>query len=343
MNIIFTLAYNSEKTIHRAIESVLAQSDENWTYYILDNGSTDNTGKIIDTFAASNKRIIPLKNQVNKRRQLLYYLPTLLKKHEGDGFFYCVDADDEYTPDFFQKMIAFINENRLDVASCGTDWINAGTGEIIKHKVPDHNLILEDYDFAVQYPVYRNFMVTVWGVVYSLDLLRNCNFEWANQISYFSDTAFCMAAFRRAKRAGVLAESLHKYYILPTTVSNKYNPDWFLESQKLLAISREYLIDYGEISKQNEDYLYVLHLTLIKYILPRIMNAGVDLREKLERLLEIFSDDTTQYMLEHWSEVGIYSDKREFLCEIREWIISQNGMEASQAVEDLLISVMNNY
>lgn len=341
MVIIFTPAYNSENTLCRTVESILAQVHKDWVYYILDNGSSDKTEEIIRNYAAYDHRIILLKNHENQSLLLPRYLPALLDKH-GEGFFCSVDADDEYAPDFLEKMLVFMNENRLEVVSCGTDWINAGTGEIIKHKVPDHNLILEDYDFAVQFPAYRNFMVTVWGAVYSLDLLRKCNFKWANQISYFSDTAFCMEAFRRSKRAGILSESLHKYYILPVTTSNKYNPDWFRESKKLHAISREYLLDYGEISKQNEDYLYVLHLILIKYILPRIMNAGVDLREKLERLLEIFSDDTTQYLLKHWSELGIYSDKSDFLCEIREWIYAQNRREDSQTVADLLVSVMNN-
>jgi hypothetical protein len=85
----------------------------------------------------------------------------------------------------------------------------------------------------------------------------------------------------------------------------------------------EYLLDYGRISKKNEDYLLVLFLILIKYILPRIQHADVDLTEKIKSINEVFSDDMTRQLLDKWDEVGIYSDKREFLHEIHDWIKSQ--------------------
>ena len=39
-----TCAYNAEKTIRRAMDSVLNQTYRDITYYVLDNGSTDRTG-----------------------------------------------------------------------------------------------------------------------------------------------------------------------------------------------------------------------------------------------------------------------------------------------------------
>ncbi|MEL7657905.1 MAG: hypothetical protein AAGU75_18585, partial [Bacillota bacterium] len=96
-------------------------------------------------------------------------------------------------------------------------------------------------------------------------------------------------------------------------------------------ISREYLLDYGKISRHNEDYLCVLFLILIKYILPRIQNADVDFAEKLKCINEILSDATMQHLLNNWDKVGIYSDKEEFLREINEWIKMQDGWERERS------------
>lgn len=325
--IIYTQAYNAEDTLERAIESVLKQTNGNFLYYVLDNGSNDRTGEIIAEYANKDNRIIPLANEVNNVWLKSNRWLSFLKNHEGDGWFSTLDADDEYTSDFLEKMINFATENNLDVATCGTDWIDEKNGNLMKQKVLSENMILEDQDFAEQFPVYRNYMVTIWGAVYSLALLRKIKLNWSSCIKSFSDTGFCMEAFRRANRAGIFAESLHKYYVQPTTDSYKYYPKWFLYSKKLIEASREYLLDYGKISKQNEDYLYALHLILIKYILPRIQNADIDYSRKIKGLHEIFNDEMTQYMLTHWTEVGIYSDKAEFLQEIKDWITSQKVRE----------------
>lgn len=50
-------AYNAEKYIHEAIQSVLLQTYENWELIIVDDGSSDKTASIIDEFAEENNKI----------------------------------------------------------------------------------------------------------------------------------------------------------------------------------------------------------------------------------------------------------------------------------------------
>ena len=57
--------YNVEKYLHQCIESVLKQSYKNIEIILIDDGSTDDSGKICDTFAKKDARIIAIhqKNQ----------------------------------------------------------------------------------------------------------------------------------------------------------------------------------------------------------------------------------------------------------------------------------------
>ena len=50
--------YNVEKYAKRCIESVLAQTFNDYELILIDDGSNDNTGKICDQYAAKNSRII---------------------------------------------------------------------------------------------------------------------------------------------------------------------------------------------------------------------------------------------------------------------------------------------
>ena len=67
---IFTTAYNAEKTLHKAVNSILNQTYTDFCYYLFDNGSLDDTSQIIKEYANKDNifcqdiRLIysPLKN-----------------------------------------------------------------------------------------------------------------------------------------------------------------------------------------------------------------------------------------------------------------------------------------
>ena len=58
-------AYNAEKYIAEAIQSVISQTYPNWELIILDDGSTDGTAGIAESFAKSDHRIHSLQNPQN--------------------------------------------------------------------------------------------------------------------------------------------------------------------------------------------------------------------------------------------------------------------------------------
>lgn len=120
-----TYAYNAEKTLVRAIESILNQTHSDFIYYLCDNGSTDATGSIVMQFAAKDKRIHPFYNKINRNfmetKECLF-----LPYHIDENDFYCtLDADDEYKPEYLKKMLVFIEEYDLDIAACGNDFLDA--------------------------------------------------------------------------------------------------------------------------------------------------------------------------------------------------------------------------
>ena len=54
---VIMLTYNREALVSRAIESILAQTCRDFEFLIVDNGSTDRSGEIADTYAAQDSRI----------------------------------------------------------------------------------------------------------------------------------------------------------------------------------------------------------------------------------------------------------------------------------------------
>ncbi|MDB3983810.1 glycosyltransferase family 2 protein [Acidimicrobiia bacterium] len=118
--------YNDENTISAAIESILSQTYKNIEIHINDDGSKDNTMKIIEGYSKQNKNMFIYRN--NKNIGLTKSLNFLINKTKGE-YIARQDADDSSHPDRINQQIITMKKNNLDF--CGTRAIVKQTGKII--------------------------------------------------------------------------------------------------------------------------------------------------------------------------------------------------------------------
>ncbi|MDR0951760.1 MAG: glycosyltransferase [Oscillospiraceae bacterium] len=353
---VFTRAYNAEIALKRAIESILSQTHSSLKYYLLDNGSNDETPMIAKHYEAKDNRVLHLKNETNTLHNTytgigwtrFNVLEDILKESGTNSCSYCdyyasLDADDEYLPDFLEKALAFMEDNDLEAVRVGSYFVESKTNEIIRTKEVPEDIILEGRDFADRFPEYRSHVLTTWGGIYSVELLKRCELSKIKGFDHMNDTAFCHEVFRKAKRAGIMATPLHKYYISLTSKSNQYTPYWYKSCKKIMQLTRDYLLDYGEISQANEDYLRVIWLTQLKYVIPRIQNSSVDFATKVKDISVFLSDEMTVEVLRRWSEVGIYSDRHEFVESILDWIETQPERSSCEGLIRDIYKVLEGY
>lgn len=128
-------AYNSEKVIGTAIESILAQSFSDWRLIICDDGSTDNTVKILRDYEKRySDKIVVLQNDGN--RGITYTLNNMLSMTQAK-YVARMDADDKSRPNRFEKQFLFLEENP-DYAMVGSNIIKFDEdGEFGVHRYPE--------------------------------------------------------------------------------------------------------------------------------------------------------------------------------------------------------------
>ena len=104
--------YNSEKYLTECIESIMAQHYSNIEVILIDDGSTDNSGRIIDNYAQrySQIRAIHTDNQgVSSARN------CGIEMSSGD-FITFIDADDWITPDYVEYLLQVLISTNSDFA-----------------------------------------------------------------------------------------------------------------------------------------------------------------------------------------------------------------------------------
>ena len=109
--------YNSEKSVKRTIESLLKQTYPNLEFILVDDGSTDNSGKIIDEFRKKDARIITV-HQANQGQSGARNAGVRIAKGDFVSF---VDSDDTIAPDFVLKLVNAIGEEN-SLAVCGMSY-----------------------------------------------------------------------------------------------------------------------------------------------------------------------------------------------------------------------------
>ena len=130
---ILTVAYNSEKTISRTIESVLNQTYTNIEYIVIDGASEDGTVAVSklfqDRFDSMKGRSLLIVSEPDKGMYDALNKGAMLAHGELVGQ---INADDWYEPNAVETMLKLYNDQQYDVA-WGSIRIRKRTGDMIKH------------------------------------------------------------------------------------------------------------------------------------------------------------------------------------------------------------------
>lgn len=131
--------YNTEKYLRECIDSVLAQTFDDFELLLINDGSTDSSGEICDEYAKKDRRI-KVFHQENKGPANARNIGIL--KANG-SYITFVDADDYLKKDYYKKMITISEIHYPDIII--SDIKTAGKSiQIIKNNLPKNKLIKGD-------------------------------------------------------------------------------------------------------------------------------------------------------------------------------------------------------
>lgn len=262
-------AYNTARWLPRSLDSLLAQTHTNLEILVVNDGSTDDTKAVLDSYAAKyeNIKVIHKENGGVTSARL-----RGVAEATGSwiGF---MDADDYVEPQMYARLLEIAKEHGADIAHCGHQ-IRFGDGRV-EYVHQSGGLRLQDHRQGLwELLDNREVSLSLCTKLYRRELFQGMD-EWMDpEIRYNEDLMMNYYLFDRAKRS-VFEGACPYHYILRKDsascrgISENYIFDPIRVRQMLLercdpeqkedvrqALIRNLLFNYAQISVHKDRKQY---------------------------------------------------------------------------------------
>lgn len=192
--------YNIEKYIQQCIESIVNQTYKNLEIILVDDGSTDNSGKLCDDYAAQDQRI----RVIHKENGGLSDARNAgLETCTGD-FISFIDGDDWIELNMYEIMLEHINKNYCDIVSCGYNVRYKNKN----YKVYSSNKIIDKCDIIRCYYAENNVFYGTCMRLYKKYIWKDLRFPKGK---IYEDVFVFLDSFLKSNRIMIVSDCLYNY------------------------------------------------------------------------------------------------------------------------------------
>lgn len=203
--------YNVEKYIDRCVTSIVNQTYKHLEIILVDDGSTDQSGKICDNWKMKDSRILVI-HKSNHGVSSARNRGLRLAKGQFISF---IDADDWIDLDMYEKLIKYMNNNNADIGICGyikesNTLIKDNFKKTGARLVSREDAIIEIFRYENN-KVPKSFSWEICDKIFTKEMLSNLNFD--ESIYNGEDMLFCWLAFKNAKKIAYLPLYSYHYFM----------------------------------------------------------------------------------------------------------------------------------
>lgn len=271
--------YNGEKNIVKCVESVLNQSYKNTEIIIINDGSTDNTIKILNYYKALNSNIcvIDKKNEgVSSARN------DGIKISSGDYILF-VDADDTLEHNAVEVLLEImVNKN--------VELVIASNNILRRKRIIRENILtdkLYDKREMVEKITKRNiFLSTPWGKLFDSNIIKSKNILFNTNLEIAEDTLFNLEYLSCINNIYVCSNIVYNYVVGGVASSSKYHKNIYQSYYLLLS-------KYIELNtKSNEQLILQRAENFLNVIIDHycIFCSRKDAITNIQKAFDIFSE-----------------------------------------------------
>ena len=249
--------YNSEKYMNKCIESILNQTLTEIEIILVNDGSTDNSGKIIDNYAKKDKRIKVI-HQENSGPSVARNKGINIAKGKYIGF---VDSDDYIESTMYEELYKNANNRNTEVAMCSYNekHLYNETEYVVKAKLEQYKIYEKEdikHNIISTFSKNDNYgFYSLWNKIYLKEWLLKSNLELDVNRDHGEDWWFNINVFSKLNSFVYIDKELYNYvHSNNNSLMVKYREnqfDLFLDGRlKMKEIMPKEYMDYNEFNKR---------------------------------------------------------------------------------------------
>ena len=312
--------YNREKYLESCLDSILKQTCQNFEIIVVDDGSTDASGTIMDAYAECHKNIRVIHKE-NAGVTLARLAGIQITQSEYISF---VDSDDWLEEDFLSSLSKDIRKYDADLVASGCIIEKGGISKIQQNKIlpglyEGSSLETTFYAKMLCYETFFEFGIQpyLWNKIYKKALLLDCFAGLDPTIYDGEDAAVLFPYLLKVKRVVVKEYAKYHYRIHPECVTSVKKADFYENAAKLyLHLNQKF--------KQTKFYNILLP-QLDQYLCMMIKIGNPDALIKTEK--KIFPFDKIRkgskivlYGAGHIGKLYFYQISQLNYCEVIAWV-----------------------
>lgn len=225
--------YNVEEYLDECVESIVLQTYKTLEIILVDDGSTDRSGKKCDEWREKDERITVIHQ---KNMGLSAARNSGIDKCLGEWITF-IDSDDAVSLDYVAYLYGLVQKYEVIVAQCdrGDLQENKERNDIFEKKINSCEFLLSSY-----------YQTTAWGKIYKKELFEKERYPVG---MVHEDMAVTYKLVYCARNVGVTNKIL--YYVRQRTGSITRKEKFYKERLVVLQFLREQ-IEFFEEKKENE-------------------------------------------------------------------------------------------
>ena len=270
--------YNAEKYLEKCISSIVAQTYLNLEILLINDGSTDNTGAICDTWQERDQRI----RVVHKQNEGSSYARKDGVELSSGEYVTFVDADDWIDSDMYSGMMSALLTTNSDIARCNfchvyeNGTIKRNTGEEEKGTIE----IMDSKDALLLIFEHKKWYSDMWDKIFKKSLFHNVIFPKGRGLA---DDFVIQYLFHNASQVVFIKNDY--YFYLQRSGSICKPVDIKMKLKNELDHFEAYIERYSFVV-QNQEYHAVL-----PYVTYKTIKHGLELLHNIVAFPQYFTDE----------------------------------------------------
>lgn len=285
-------AYNAEKTVEKALQSLTNQTFRSIEIIVVDDGSKDKTREIISSFAAKDSRIRLVLKDVNEGLSAARNSGMEIAIGEYIGF---VDSDDWCEKDMFEKLYNGANDADVVVSGFYHDSL-ADDGSLAVQTIDTigENSTTDDekeiIEWAARLDSMRLFAFTC-NKIYRREFLEKVGIIFEQQ-TLIEDYMYNCKIWSSIKKISVIDGAYYHYIkFSKEALTQKFLPDYFEIIDKRYVLMRSLFEKEGLFDGEMREILCNMHIKHVLAGMVRNFNkqSGYSTKQQKKIIKEMLS------------------------------------------------------